>query len=90
MNYSSSANIEAPMTGQGGAELGGQGGHLSPHVLVIYLVNFGNFWKLIFRYLLSPSHKKFASAHPACKEGKTGGLEKCDQDLKIFLSALLG
>ena len=51
------------LTKQGGGA-GGQGGHLPPHVLGIYLVNFGNFWKFIFRYLLSPPHKKFASAHP--------------------------
>ena len=46
---------------------GGAGVQLPPlpsHVLGIYLVNFGNFWKFIFRSLLSPPHKKFASAHP--------------------------
>ena len=48
----------------GGAGGGEAGGHLPPHVLGIYLVNFGNFWKFIFRSLLSPPHKKFASAHP--------------------------
>ena len=48
-----------------GRSWGGRGGgHLPSHVLGIYLVNFGNFWKFIFRYLLSPPHKKFASAHP--------------------------
>ena len=28
--------------------------YYTPHVLGIYLVNFGNFWKCIFCYLLSP------------------------------------
>ena len=49
---------------QGGGAGGGGRGALAPHVLGIYLVNFGNFWKFIFRSLLSPPHKKFASAHP--------------------------
>ena len=43
---------------------GGRSWGAGGHVLGIYLVNFGNFWKFIFRSLLSPPHKKFASAHP--------------------------
>ena len=58
----------------GGAELGGSGG-TCPHVLGIYLVNFGSFWKFIFHYLLLPPHKKFASAHPVSFCVKESGNE---------------
>ena len=61
-----SIEVSQPQKYVQGGGAGGQGA-LAPHVLGIYLVNFGNFWKFIFHYLLSPPHKKFASAHPGCK-----------------------
>ena len=53
------------------------------HILGIYKVNFGNFWKFIFRYLLYP-HKKLASAHP--------DMNHLSKKLSLFLliSAFLG
>ena len=50
-----------------GNQGGGAGGlrALAPHLLGIYLINFGNFSKIRFSLFTVAPHKKFASAHPA-------------------------
>ena len=66
---------------QGGGGAGGARGAIAPHLLGIYVVNFGNLWKFIFRYLLLPPHKKLASAHP-----ETNGPLMFQTLTKLFIS----
>ena len=60
---------------------GGAGGALAPHLLGIYLINFGNFLKIRFSLFTIAPHKKFASDHP----GRPLSANYCTNPFYIFI-----